>query len=847
MMNIKSIIDERTAYEMPFLRRIRINSQLMDDSDFISAKLLPYLFYTNTTDNKYRIIPVFLRKKEDVVWLPLFYSLALFKTNADTFLNGLNFSNLKFPDQPVRILDDDNNVCQLKAVNFTSSEIILKSGSGKLKYYDFDEAPLLELYNNRVAYGKNLDSVFNRIKKYNSSVRIGKNPLELVQKMNSHEFDLNNKFNGALFFTHNPGLLKSEEFKDLTINEIPFLNSIPASRMSVENGLISFKRLGSNRSTAGRQINQIKEFLVFSRFDNFNEYFVIKQERPWLNTLIFDFTRDQKELENVLNAIKDNYLKPLTEGKIKDIYLVFNEKDLHSYNYILKSKLDNFPFFLNSEAKKHFLSSKAGMHEPEAKLVNIPDLSSDFKEAIRIARGLCKEVHIINLIDPLVKPLFELKKRFNSFYNPDSLEEYLYSVQASLNEIRNTWFTGKEYENIFNFLFAFLDKIRASRGNEKLYLITNTDIRLEEKTGIVSFNENQDDMDFLKAMMHLEGIEFMNPRNIQNPLTELEKYANVFVLNSTRELSNAICANSFKSNVVLILNKTEHDQYDKNKNCWLIRNLSSREKLYDILNLDYEEGSNPEVISAKPETDETDQMEFDLDSFIRDVMKEKEINQVYKNYDRTREIDSIILFFRDGTSVTVNESKYFFIHKEDPKILKECHVQARDLKVDDIIFLVMHDAEEFEKLIWQIAEEQPEIKKLLDQDMKWRKNIDSYLRENKITKSSFRALLKENGFNIGSDQAIHTWVYGDVYEPRNMETLIDVLCNLGILVESEKDETLISIRAVKKLKTRLPGELQKMNIANMNDLIYTSDYSFPELLEKMYKFLDIKTISYIIK
>ena len=111
----------------------------------------------------------------------------------------------------------------------------------------------------------------------------------------------------------------------------------------------------------------------------------------------------------------------------------------------------------------------------------------------------------------------------------------------------------------------------------------------------------------------------------------------------------------------------------------------------------------------------------------------------------------------------------------------------------------------------------------------------------------FRDDLSDYDYVIYSNQAIMTWINGDVYQPRNLNKLFNALGELGVVPKHLQDNLINAIRTTKKLKTRLPHELQMRHIAELNDLQYFSDYEFPELSKKIYDFMDIKTISLIIK
>lgn len=844
-MNFKDLLERNIENEMPFLRKISIDSQTVDKSDFIANQLLPYLFFTNTIDQNYRIIPIFLRRNEDIIHLPLFFSLALFKIYSDRFLSFKNFESKKYDNENINIRDLNCNVCRLLSVNYTSNDITVQTGKGQIIHRDFANIHGLTNLNKGTGYFKSLEPIFDSIISYLDIIKISGNPLELIRKMGTLEFNGSNHYHGAVFFTQNQSLLKNIDYRDFAINGERFLNTIPSSRLDYKMGNLIFTRLGDNRKTKGQQINHIKEFLVFTHIENYDSYLNIKQEKNWVDTLIFDFTKDIKYLNNVLDMIVQHYSKSLNIGEIKDIYLVFNEKDLYEYRLINDKNILNVPFLLNSEQKRTFLEDKRFSNPTlvESKCI---DLSNEFNNGIKAVKLLCAKVHLINLFDLLLKPLFEIKSRYNSFYIKEDFLKKLEALKTESNKIQKDWFYSSEYDSIFRTLYSLFDAIDENINDDKSSLINSLNVCKDASVIIVSYNENKEDQENLRLILGIPNLQFQTPSDLRNPLSDLAKFDFSIILNLNRNLSCICSLNLFPSSVYLILSSSEAKMYNKIKDGHLITKLSNEEKLAMVLNMEMSKDSDDLKKDITP-IEDIDPEEFSLNEFIENILKENKYNKIYNSYTRDLLIDTQVLLFKDGTSITVNENKFFFIHKENINSLKDCRVQAKNLVIDDIVFLLNHDSDEFEKLIWQVANDYPEIKNLLQLDKQWRHRIKDFIDNNNISLEHFRELLSENGYSILSSQAIHTWITGDVYQPRNLSELFDALGDLNVIPLDEKESYERSIIAVKKLKTKLPHELQKIYIADLNDLEYNSDYEFPELSKKMYRFMDIKTIGLIIK
>ena len=841
-MCLKSIIEQKVEENLSFLRKIEFDSQVINEGDFISNSLLPYLFFTNTIDKNYRIIPIFLRKDEDIVHLPLFYALALFKLYSEDFLGSLNFTNKNFQSQEINLNDLDGDISSIIGVDYVANNFVIKAGKGNIKYLDFNFVDTLENKNRYTGYYRKLEPLITSVKKYLDSVRIGKNPLELIQNMASNNFKSKQQNHGALFFTHNPRFLKSSEFKDFTINKVPFLDTIPASRVDYRLGDINFERLGSRRCKAGKEINKIKEFIAFTSLDYYDSYLEIKEERGWLNTLIFDFTKDTTCFRDIIQTISTDYSSYLDAEGIKDIYMVFNEKDIPLFRDIDLDDVNYSPFLLSLDQKKELLDSLY-LNEVELVGFDIVDFNNEFKHVGNILREFCKSVHLSDLFSAVLAPFYQIKKRFNSFYDENDFRGQLKSFKDEILKIQGDWFYSSEWKEKIEFIYSFIDRLQEKLNNDKLFYLLDKQITKTSNVCVVSYNDDDNDHDYFRSVTGLSEVDFYNPNSLKNVLTLFEKYEYVFAFNSSRDLSYICSLNLFSNNIYLLHNTNEKRIYQSIKENKLVAKLSDESKLSEVLNIN-RKTNNQHQEQIKNDSIE-DEEEFDLDVFVQEILKENKGNKIYK-YDSRVNRDIVTLFFKDGSSMSVSSSKYFFIHKEDLAVLKDCHVKAQDLEEGDILFVLKHDSEEFEKLIWKVAEDYPEIETILKDDQEWRRCIEDYIYQNNITKDDFSDRLKSLGYSIGG-AAISTWMSSDVYQPRNLEKLITVLSELEVILMNKKDDYLTAIKTAKKLKTKLPHELQKLYIADLNDLDYTSNYEFPELTKKMYQFMDIKTISLIIK
>lgn len=841
-MCLKSIVEQKVEENLAFLRKVVFDSQLIDKTDFITNMLLPYLFFTNTIDKNYRIIPIFLRKDEDIVHLPLFYALALFKLYSEDFLCSLNFSNRNFQVQEINLKDLDGEVSSIIRIDYLANNFVVKTGKGNIKFIDFDYVDIIGNINKCTGYYRKLEPIIFSVKEYLNSVRIGKNPLELIQNMAS--VNLNNYNNGALFFTHNPRFLKSSEFKDFTINQVPFLDTIPVSRVDYRLGEINLERLGNRRSKAGKEINKIKEFIAFTSLDYYNSYCEIKKAIGGLNTLIFDFTKNTKYFKNIIQTISTNYSSYLGSDGIKDIYMVFNEKDIPLFRDIDLDKVNFSPFLLSLDQKKELLDD-SNLNEIELVDFDFVNFNDEFKHIDNILREFCRGVHISDLFSTVLSPFYQIKKRFNSFYDENDFRDKLKSFKDEILKIQRDWFYHSEWKMKIEFIYSFIDRLQEKLNNDKLFYLLDMQITKTSNICVVSYNENENDYEYLKSLTGLSEVDFLNPKSLKNVLNLFEKYQYVFVFNSSSDLSYICSLNLFRNKIYFFQNMIEKKIYKNIKENKLIAKLSGYSKLSEVLNINGKTDNIKRQEQVEEEVDLIGKEEFDLDLFVQGILRDNKGNQIYKS-DLRLNSDIITLFFKDGSSISVSRSKYFFIHKDSLIILKDCHVKADDLNEGDIVFLLKYDNDVFETLIWKVAKHYPKIEEILKDDQQWRINIENYICQNEITKDDFSDHLKRFGYDIGG-AAISTWISTDVYQPRKLEKLLTILSVLRIIPMDMKDRYLIAIKTAKKLKTKLPHELQKLYIADLNDLDYTSNYEFPELTKEMYKFMDIKTISLIIK
>lgn len=840
-MNFREFVIGNIQKELPFLKKIKIEIDGNYMTDFISEELLPYLFYTNTIKKNHRIISMFLRQKEDAIKLPLYYSFALFKSYAEQYLSKLNFKDEYFCNRQITIRDNDSSICTLEAIKYTSQDIVIKSGRGPLKNICFQDVLYLEAYNKYTGYYRNLSPYFEKINGFNSSLRIRSNPLELIPKMDNVNLEVFKNKSGVLYFTS-----YDKSYKEIKINNIPFFDTIPASMVKYSQGKLECNRLGSRRSQNGKAIDKLDEFIVFTNPENYSCFYELKKEKNWINTLIFDFTKDLKNLDNILNLIKNQYLESLNNGEIKDIYLLFNEKDLSNYFKIFNSKINHSPFLLSVNQKTHFLGGN-GLIEPEILKTNSDDNNIAFKEVSKIIESLCEAVHIIYLKDKLLYPFFEIRNRYTSFYDQEHLTKTINQFESDLTNIKSSLFYSSEFKDDFSSINYLLESIKNNLSNPKLALIEGKLLNKGNSICVITYNSNEQDYLFLRRKLKNNNITFINPKKIKNPLTELEKFDCVLIFNTNQDLRFTLKLNAFKQNFLILVNETENLLLEKISGS-IIPRISNSKKLAEILNIEEGEISQEktsQVIFTKEEEFE-ENFEFNIDDFISKILKKNQNNTIYINYVQNKNIDQVLLFFDDETSMTVNESKYFFVVKENIKSLKECHIQAKELKERDIVFLFNRDSDEFEKLVWDISKNYPEINELLNIDLEWRQIIANFIKGKGISIDDFRVSLNSLGLSIISNQTIQMWINGDVYEPRKLRSLFLALSELSIINEEHINKYIRVIKIVKELKTKLPYELIKMHIANLNDAEYQSNYKFPELSEKMIQFMDIKTISMII-
>lgn len=852
MMEIRNIVEEAIKKEMPFLAKIKIDSGNFCPTNFITSQLLPYLFFTNTDDNNFRIIPIFLNRKEDITLLPVFYSLALFRNYSQYFLNLKEFKDIEFSSYNApEIRDLDSKVGRIEAINFSAQNFVIRTGKGQKEFINFNQIDWYERQNRGTGYFRSTEEYFNSISNFNKTFKIRENPLELISYMDEKKFIESNKYQAAVFFTNDLSLLKTDFYRDFTINKKTFFETIPTSIMNYNHPNCNFESANGTRSALGKKVTKMKEFLIFSSFKNYKSFDEIKKTKDWVNTIIFDFTKDLKDLDNVLKIIDSQYKSRLDNGEIKDIYLIFNEKDLDVGYKIIEKRICIYPFLLNYEQKMHF-EERTSTDKYKVEQITAFDGNKEFNLLISLAKEFCKEVHIISLYKDLLVNLFEIKTRYYSFYSKESLALQIKILKDFIFVVEENILTNPNYRDKFRQFHNTLELISENLNNEKLNGIKRI-FKSSDKVLIVSFNANADDLLNLKKELVNDDISVVNPKDLKHPLNDLNKYDSAYIVNSNTEFRYASVLNRLCNNVTFILTQEEFNKLKSIENSTLIKQFANDKKLLDVLNIQSEDreilslpteiqsSNNPKIVEESLNSSEL----FDLDGFVKNIIYENSNNNIYKSY-KEKNTENVVVIFTDETSLTVSKSKYFFIYKENINTLKDCHVQAKELENDDMVFLLRHDSDEFEKLLWEVASLNPELKEYLEKDKKWRIKISDYIIENNMSYHDFCIELENVGFHISS-AALSTWIKNDIIEPQGLKKLLYSLFCLNIISETEIDDYLKVIKTVKKLKTRLPYELKKIHVADLNDIGYHTDYEFRELIEKMYRFMDIKTVSLVIK
>lgn len=850
----KNYLTEKISSIFPDLSntKFEINSQII--YSFTLGSLLPFLVYQNTIDINHRLIGLYLPdKNKSSNLLPFYVIMGQYRKLLDSTLKFNNYQNQVFSRDQIQVTYKAT-IYYILSIDFINCQIKLISGRGEVNL------PFLESY--KLTFLNKYDLKISD--KIDAFEQLGK-----ARLTNIFTFPLSPKesqYEGVIIFTN------INKFESL-IKTIKVSGNDLRDHLNIEkvvfpsNGGHKFIRL-SSKQTEKKPVS-----VLVARLDAFGAYTNILESGgsryKHIKTIVLDefdelllkwekAAKTDVELAN----LNETYFSYLSEGSLKDIYFICKNSRLNIHELLTKNNIKYDPWLI-----KPMELSNLDNHppiSPEVLLNNVgkldfENLNIDLNRLITKWKELAKSQFCNGEILVPITFIYELRIKLNSFYNPDVLKSYLLSFIQKLNEFKTRWFmSGQD----FGLTAETINYINKYEGIINFKLNSVIDIlKSKSVTGcikIVSENTNDGDIGWMKNEIHSslsdaniihyhkkDTLQFLNGAPSNSDI--------IFYLTVDKDILGNALGNILAKDQVFILNNRSYSfgvSYSKRYQN-IQREASSLKSQYHLLNIEAQSASSSQEnagiiplkfyekeITQSAIQDITEIPEPGLNDWVEEIiLKHKNNNiSVSENY---------ILFFDDGTFELLPENRKIYLYEDEGETddIEKSLKPVCELEPGEQIILPKRSIP-VKVLLEETLKKNNQFSLSIDMDSKWRILIYNHITRCGMDLNYFRKKLKENGFNIGSDQTVQHWIDSDTRRPDNFRGLLNALALLGIINKSEIDSFDRHNSELKSVQIKFVRTAISKLISRLNGIDIEYDETFTdELLNNFIDHIEIKRIS----
>jgi hypothetical protein len=817
MAKLVENFDKIILDKMPFVNDIIPDET--DRNDMVSSKLLPFYCYQNVQSAAVgeKSSLIFISDKAQLYNIPYLLCLSHFKNLINRYLIEKNYSDR---DLNFNFYGPQNSNWLAKRLNYSSREVLIER-NGIKKSISFDQ--FYSSYFHLNSNNQNFKALDKELYSYRQLTSENSHPLELVGLDT-----LSGQYNGLLFLSSKTEAIKRTKVE---IQGVSISKLVPISSTKVGNNKLIF--------VPARKIKRVKdqrEMLVISsisEYDNRIEF--IKNQKPWIKAIVFDLTSKAGDRDFMCGL--DNYLRNKNLASDFKIYFILFDHQTTAF-FSIKSSIGD-TFFVDRSVKCSL--KKEVCSEERLQLIPLNVNFKSFQRSKEILEKVCERIHFTEVVSSILAPFFEIKKRFFSFYSPDSLLALIGSFRSSVLDLQSIYLPDPDLRTDFAELYSFCDSLHKDISispNAKLSSLED----LKGKVIIISHNLNEDDIKYIKDQFSVSNIEFDRAKRFNS--IDLKNYDTVVILNINHELINYLRTCALTNNIQLLLTDEENIRLDKANN-WISKSISCIEKGNNILSMikcPEVQSLNDSYSSLSAESEDISE-EIDLQKMILDLSESRNSNPTKissSNIVRDKKLKTLI--FEDGDIIIVDETRYFY-QATDKQVnsFNDIRVQARDLKNEDQVFIFKNANKEFNEIFEEVAVTIPALRDMVFDDKAWRQRLDHFRKHGDFTFEDLASELQRKGF-VCSVQSLRNWIDEHVYVPDKLEYLLNAMCLLGILEENEVELFNRASKTLKRLKTKLPQELFKMFIAEILDIPVDEEKEWPDLFNSIYEIITIKKI-----
>lgn len=872
MLN-KDKLNDYIKRKFPDLDKTSIKLGDKVPGSWIESKLLPYLFYQNTIDNKRRIISLYLPEASTSKnLLPVYLALGFYRKTINDVLVRYNYKTDYTKDEKQVVYK--GAVCKVRLLDFISRQIHLQEGTGSQHVVPFND-----LYELRWQY-KNAEDIWNSIIEY--------------QKYSSGEDDIFNcqispdeeDFTGAILFTSKKASIK-EVLKNVYINEKHILKYLHIQEVVYDKGndKYKFQSLSTAKGVISRPIS-----LVIASEEDFNAFDNIKKQAEGkfnhINTVVFsDFDELVKKSyrnnnEDVLkDSLHQNYFQVLDEEDLMDVFLVNKNYNLDIETWLndsLEQEINKQRFcWLVNPVERISIEgySNSIQHDVEFHAIRDKEYVNFINEINRFINkwmGLaeecpCNEESLIG-----AEILFDIRNRLNSFFHPSKFREDIQNYIKKLMELQDKWFGNGSDNGLINETNSLLRTMcdeEVCNCNQKLKYLLNyfKPERRNTKLLIITGRKlSEEDTEYFKQSINeispSAECEFKFYKdNITEVLTLHDIYDYCILFTFREKYRTAPLVNIYAKRHHFLLNSLEYGYAKREiirKTFPIIESLTDIRKKLDLLNLDYSFGetmvlSKPNFIENQPDEQmepEREYMEvelesFDFDAFVESVLsKRSETDLCY-----SKEIPEVMIFMDDGSYYRYPDHKMVFVYGEDLSSIDQARKSVGNLSEGDTIFFVKSDGD-VKDTIFNLLKSKPEFEKIVHDNQEWRDKLEQKADTLNNDMCRLNALLEENDFPI-SLSVPNEWINGNTTRPHNFDKLLITLVKMDVIHKQKIPDYLKAVKTVKSIQITFVREAIKKMIAYIDNIPYTSNNRLinDEIIDEFMERVELKKVNTVIK
>ncbi|MFW6046944.1 MAG: hypothetical protein ACOCP4_04065, partial [Candidatus Woesearchaeota archaeon] len=602
-----------------------------------------------------------------------------------------------------------------------------------------------------------------------------------------------------------------------------------------------------------------------------------------INTIVFnEFDQlyhqwqNDNNLDKFDNILFNDYFLKLNKS-FQDIYLINNNYNIDIENWFnysskFKNKINRYFWLLGPEERIEL----EGWNDKISHKVRFYNIAyRDYVSKVNGIENIIKKLNVLGEFNycngeiiKIGRLLFDLRDKFNTFYDPTELRERIKNLIEDLKLLKEKWFPSKLddgiIQSILNFLEDFIDN---ENHNFKLKYFFDKIYRANTDSTFVIITKHscsESDKNYL-----IKTIQKKSPEanfkflNIKQNIPEILKYNDLFnyclLFTFRGKYQVSPLTNIYAKENVYLLNPLEFNYANYkyvNKTKPTLDTLYDNKKRIELLNLDMTYNKeianpNPEFINTFSEESwiessdnkDTDKQDFDFEFFVKSIQNKIQS----EGLSSTNEQDEVMVLFEDGSYEIYTSNKTLFVHNDSIKSIENAKKEAKNMEKGDTIFHVKNKGSVKETML-SILKTKDAFEGKVFYNEEWRYLLNEKLKSLDNSLENLNNLLERNGFLVSINVPLD-WINGNTTQPNDFEKLLVALVKMNVIDENKIPSYLDAVKSIKSLQITFLRETIKKIIAEFDNLPYTSKNKLIDenLINEFLEYIDIKRVSIVIK